>query len=74
MPTAPIPTLPPYEEMVEYILDAGKECSCCTLKEKCRGIVQHPTHPEFPECSRKDFMDLLGHRMVRKVYKEDHNL
>lgn len=71
MPTAPIP--PPYEDMVEYILDEGKECDCCKHREKCKGIVVRPNGETlFPACSYNDFSELLSDRMVRRIYKEDH--
>ena len=75
MPLTPIATLPPYEEMLEYILDEGKECECCKFKETCKGIVVMPDGKTmFPACSRKDFIDLLSPHQVRKIYKEDHKL
>lgn len=74
MPLTPIATLPPYEELLEYILDAGKECECCKHKDVCKGIVVMPDgQTMFPACSRVDFIDLLSPRLVRKIYKEDHN-
>jgi hypothetical protein len=70
---ATTPKLPPYDDMVEYILDAGKECDCCKHRETCRGIVVKPNGETlFPACSYKDFLELLSPYMVRKIYKEDH--
>lgn len=73
MALTPIATLPPYEEMLEYILDEGKECDCCKLKETCKGIVVMPNNETlFPACSHKDFTDLLSPHMVRKIYRKEH--
>lgn len=74
MPLTPIATLPPYEEMLEYILDEGRECDCCKFRETCKGIVVIPGGETlFPACSRKDFVELLSPRMVRKIYREGHD-
>ena len=68
-------TLPPYDDMREYVLDAGKECDCCKMRDKCKGIVVLPNGETlFPACSYKDFSELLTERLIRKVYKEDHAL
>lgn len=65
--------MPSYDEMLEYILDNGLECKCCTCNGWCTGIKMTPSGPSFPPCSDKDFGDLLVPHMLRQVYMEAHN-
>lgn len=61
-----------YEEMLEYVLDMGRECECCKYTGICRGITIGPRGPLFPPCSDKDFNELLVADRVIEIYKEDH--
>ncbi len=64
--------MPTYDEMLEYVLDAGKECECCVCGDWCKGITMGPNGPLFPPCSSKDFRELLDADCVANVYQEDH--
>lgn len=64
--------MPSYEEMMEYVLDTGRECECCICNGWCTGIVMGPSGPIFPPCSDKDFNELLEPEQVKDIYKEDH--
>lgn len=64
--------MPSYEEMLEYVLDTGKECNCCMHGDWCTGIICGPNGPVFPQCSYKDFNSLLIQERVESIYKEDH--
>ena len=64
--------MPSYEEMMEYVLDVGAECECCTCRGFCKGITLGPNGPIFPPCSDHDFGELLVHELVEDKYKEDH--
>lgn len=62
--------MPSYEEMMDYVLDAGRECECCKFTGMCDGITRGPNGPIFPPCSRKDFSELLIASQVARIYKE----
>lgn len=63
--------MPSYEEMMESVLDAGRECECCSMAALgCQGIIMGPKGPMFPACSSKDFSELLVPCEVERVYKE----
>lgn len=64
--------MPSYEEMMEYVLDTGRECDCCTCGDFCKGITLGPNGPLFPPCSSRDFNELLIQERVEELYKEDH--
>lgn len=65
--------MPSYEEMLEYVLDMGKECECCPMATLgCHGITHGPNGPIFPKCSDMDMKDLLQQDWVERVYEEDH--
>lgn len=64
---------PSYEEMMEYVLDEGRECECCKEQRKCKGIICTPKGEMlFPACSTTDFSDLLLPRQVGIIYREGH--
>lgn len=64
--------MPSYEQMMEYVLDAGRECECCVCRGFCHGIVLGPDGPVFPPCSDHDFGELLDNKLVEQIYQEDH--
>lgn len=70
-PNEPTP-LPSYVDMMEYVLDIGRECDCCKCGDWCTGIICGPNGPIFPACSSKDFSELLIQERVEELYKEDH--
>lgn len=60
-------------DMLEYVLDAGRECECCPLSGLgCKGLTFGPNGPIFPKCADNDFADLLIPEEVERIYKEDH--
>jgi hypothetical protein len=68
------PGLPPDEDLIEYVLDQGRECECCRAKSKCDWILLVDGHKDPPECTKRDFSELLSPRLAAKIYKEDHDL
>lgn len=64
--------MPSYEEMMEYVLDAGRECECCNFTGVCSGITRGPEGPIFPPCSYKDFDKILVADQVERIYREAH--
>lgn len=71
MPRQPEPT---YEQMMDYVLDIGRECDCCSAAaEGCTGMTLGPNGPVYPPCSSKPFEELLIYDDVIQIYKEDHD-
>lgn len=65
--------MPSYEDMMEYVLDMGRECECCSCAGWCAGLTLGPSGPQFPPCASKDFSELLIAEQVMHIYKEDHD-
>lgn len=65
---------PTYEQALEYVVDIGRECDCCSAAaEGCTGITCGPNGPIYPPCSKQPFEELLDVDKAMQIYKEDHD-